>query len=207
MVLGGQRKKDDGSIDQVVVARGEGWHTDTPYLAVPAKATQLYAIEIPSYGGDTLFANMYAAYEALPEPLKRRIAGRKASFKYSGKSGVSVALLDGPPPPPVTHDIVQVHPETGRKSLYVNPIHTLGIVGMEEKESDELLEELYTYLVQPGCDYRHKWTVGDVVVWDNRCTIHSAAGGYPLNENRIHWRVTIMADAETEARVARRIAS
>jgi len=157
-------------------------------------ATQLYAREIPSYGGDTQFANMYEAYDALPERLKRRIEGVKAFYRYSGREGKFLHLLDEEDRnrEPTVHPLVRVHPETGRRALYVIPIHCMGVVGMPTAEGDALLEELYSYMVQPGCEYRHKWRVGDVVIWDNRCTIHQAAGGHPLDENRIHWRVTVM---------------
>jgi len=200
----GEKVKADGSVDKTVLKRGEGWHTDTAFLPEPAKATQLYALEIPSFGGDTLFANMYAAYEALPEPLKARIADLRAVFCNSGKNKAKNDLMDQEERdrPSVTHPIVKVHPETGRRSLYVNPVHTLCMADMGEAEGEALLQDLYARMVQPGSEYRHQWRVGDVVIWDNRCCNHSATGGYPLNERRIHWRTTIMADPAIEARAA-----
>jgi taurine dioxygenase len=94
--------------------------------------------------------------------------------------------------PPAVHDMVRGHGETGRKSLYVNPIHPIGIIGMADAEADRLLAELYWYMLQPNAEYRHKWHKGDIVLWDIRCTVHSAAGGYSADEWRIHWRPSIM---------------
>lgn len=193
-VMGVAPARPDGSIDQTIRSRGSGWHTDTPYWQEPAKATQLYGIEIPTEGGDTLFANMYAAYDALPEELKARIEPLSARYTYGGRTRQGIDLLDpvDQARAPVTHRLARVHPETGRKALYVNPIHVLDIVGLPKQESDALLEELFTYMLQPGCEYRHKWQKGDVVIWDNRCSLHAAAGGYPVDQKRIHWRTTIM---------------
>jgi taurine dioxygenase len=128
--------------------------------------------------------------------LQQRVDGLKAAFRCGGKEQATLALLDEEERsrPPVVHSIVRVHPETGRKALYVNPVHILGIVGMSPSESDAFLAELFGLMVVPGCDYRHKWQPGDLVIWDNRCAIHSAAGGYPADEPRIHWRTTIMED-------------
>jgi taurine dioxygenase len=195
-VMGRTAVVPGGSAGSAVLKRGEGWHTDTAFLPQPCKATQLYAVQLPSYGGDTLFANMYSAYEALPPALQQRVDGLKATFRCGGKEQATLALLDEEERnrPPVIHSIVRVHPETGRKALYVNPVHILGIVGMSPTESDAFLAELFGMMVVPNCDYRHKWQRGDLVIWDNRCTIHSAAGGYPADEPRIHWRTTIMED-------------
>jgi taurine dioxygenase len=180
--------------DKLVLDRGQGWHTDGPWDVEICKATQLYALEIPSYGGDTLFASMHAAYDALPEQLKTRIAPLKVEFGYGGRERKGIERLDpeDQKAPPAVYDMVRVHPETGRKSLYVNPTHIIRIVGMPEVEGDRLLAELYWYMLQPNAEYRHKWQAGDIVIWDNRCTVHSAAGGHPSSERRIHWRTTVM---------------
>ena len=190
----GQKERVDGTVDQTVLKRGEGWHTDTAFLEQPCKATQLYALEIPSYGGDTLFASMYAAYDALTPEMKDKIGTLHAVFCNSGKNKASNDLMDQEERdrPNVTHKMVQVHPETRRTTLYVNPVHTLAVADMAPQESDALLEELYRNIVQPGHEYRHLWRAGDVVIWDNRCCVHSATGGYPITERRIHWRTTIM---------------
>jgi taurine dioxygenase len=202
-VMGGNVAYRDGGGKDVGVKRGEGWHTDTAFMPQPAKATQLYALAIPSYGGDTLFASMYAAYDALPTPMKARLETLEAVFCCDGKNKDKNLLMDDEERqrPPVRHPVVRVHPETGRKALYVNPTHTLAMADMAPDEGDALLEDLYARMMQPGFEYRHKWRVGDVVIWDNRCCIHSATGGYPLSERRVHWRTTIMDDgAKTPAR-------
>jgi alpha-ketoglutarate-dependent taurine dioxygenase len=180
--------------DKLVLDRGQGWHTDGPWDVEVCKATQLYALEVPSYGGDTLFASMHAAYDALPERLKMRIAPLKIEFGYGGRTRKGIERLDpeDQKAPPAVWDMVRVMPETGRKSLYVNPTHVIRILGMADTESDKLLAELYWYMLQPNAEYRHKWRAGDIVIWDNRCTVHSAAGGYPSNERRLHWRTTVM---------------
>ncbi len=193
ITLMGVTSGNSGS-DKLVLDRGQGWHTDSPWDVEICKATQLYGLEIPSYGGDTLFASMHAAYDALSEQLKTKIATLKVAFGYGGRARTGIERLDPEDQkmPPAIHDMVRVHPETGRKSLYVNPTHVLSIVGMPEEEGDRLLAELYWYMLQPNAEYRHKWQAGDIVIWDNRCTVHSAAGGQPADQRRVHWRTTIM---------------
>ncbi len=193
-VMGIGTRKPDGKVDKAIYDRGGGWHTDSPWDTEICKGTQLYGIEIPSYGGDTLFASMHAAYDALPERLKERIAPLKVAFRYGGRERKWLDLLEPADQarPPAVHDMVRVHGETGRKSLYVNPTHAIGIIGMADAEADRLLTELYWYMLQPNAEYRHKWQKGDIVLWDNRCTVHSAAGGYSSDERRVHWRTTIM---------------
>jgi len=193
-LLGVTNMAKDTKGEKLIRDRGQGWHTDGPWDTEICKGTQLYGIEIPSYGGDTLFASMHAAYDALPERLKERIAPLQVEFRWGGRERVGFDLLDpeAQARPPAVHTVVRVHSETGRKSLYVNPIHVTRILGMSETEGDRLLAELYWYMLQPNAEYRHKWKVGDLVIWDNRCTVHSAAGGYPADERRIHWRTVIM---------------
>jgi taurine dioxygenase len=194
ITLMGVTTRTDAKTDRVILNRGQGWHTDSPWDTDICKATQLYGLEIPSYGGDTLFANMYAAYDAMPERLKQQAAGLKLEFAYGGRERKSVDLLDPEDQkrPPAVHDLVRVHPETGKASLYFNPYHVLRVHGWSDEESDKLFAELSWYMLQPNAEYRHKWRVGDIVIWDNRCTVHSAAGGNPADERRVHWRTTIM---------------
>ena len=203
-VMDNKAASTQGVSPQVVYTRGLGWHTDLTFEKVTAKATQLYAIAIPSRGGDTLFANMYDAYAALPAALKARIADLNGAYLYGGKVGRSIELLDPADRarPPVLHPLVRVHPETGRKALYIDPLKIVGVDGLGESDADALVEELKTYMVQPGSDYRHKWQVGDLVLWDNRCSIHSATGDYPPAERRALWRTTIMDPALAGNRVA-----
>jgi len=147
---------------------------------------------VPSRGGDTLFANAYAAYDALPERLKRRLEGVTGAFSYGGRRGGSPLLdKDDQDWKPAFHPIIRTHPETGRKSLYFDPGKIVDIVGCDRAESDALIAELKGYMIQPDAEYRHSWREGDIVIWDNRCSYHRAAGDYPPEEDRIHWRVSI----------------
>jgi putative 2-oxoglutarate oxygenase len=192
-VLGVNKFGPDGALDMAIYRRGaEGWHTDGAYDEEPFKATQLYALAVPSRGGDTFFASMYAAYDALPPRLQERLNGRKGAFTYGGRRKAT-ALLDDEDRDwtPVFHPIVRVHPETGRKALYFDPGKILRIEGLEAAESDALIEELTDLMIVPEGCYRHRWRKGDVVIWDNRCSYHRAAGDYPPEEDRIHWRVSI----------------
>jgi taurine dioxygenase len=203
-MMGVGTRKADGAVDQAIYNRGGGWHTDSPWDTEICKATQLYAIAIPSHGGDTLFANMYEAYEALPENLKKRVAGLRAEHVYGGRARKGNDLLEPEDRnlPPAVHPVVRHHEETGRKSLYANPTHIVRIQGLSDGESDQLIAELTGLMVETPAQYRHKWAVGDIVIWDNRCALHAAAGGYPIDEPRIHWRVTIMQDAAEGRRAA-----
>ena len=196
-LLGANKFRADGTLDMSIYRRGaEGWHTDGAYDQEPFKATQLYAIAIPSRGGNTLFASMYAAYDALPQRLKERLEGRLGAFTYGGRKK-KTALLNPEDRDwkPVFHPIVRTHPETGRKALYFDPGKILRIEGMDEAESDATIDELTGYMIQPGAEYHHKWRVGDIVIYDNRCSYHRAAGDYPPEEERIHWRVSIKEPA------------
>ena len=192
-MLGANKWDADGKLNMAIYRRGaEGWHTDGAYDAVPFKATQLYAVAIPSEGGDTLFASMYAAYDALPPELKERLEGRFGAFTYGGRRNPSLLLEEADRDwRPVLHPIVRTHPETGRKALYFDPGKIVRIEGLEPAESNALIEEITERMIQPDAEYRHKWRVGDIVIWDNRCSYHLAAGDYPPEEERIHWRVSI----------------
>ncbi len=203
-VMGLGTRKADGQVDKAIYDRGGGWHTDSPWDTEICKGTQLYGIAIPSVGGDTLFASMYEAYDTLPDRLKARIDGLKAEHVYGGRSRRGNELLEPEDRilPPAVHPIVRTHEETGRTSLYANPTHIVRVQGLPEAESEALIAELADHMVATKAQYRHKWQVGDIVLWDNRCALHSATGGYPIEEQRIHWRVTIMQDANLQQRAA-----
>ena len=205
-LLGVDKFRPDGALDMAVYRRGaEGWHTDGAYDQEPFKATQLYALAVPSTGGDTLFASMYAAYDALPPRLAQRLDGRNGAFTYGGRRKAT-ALLNAEDRDwtPVFHPIIRTHPETGRKALYFDPGKILRIEGLDESESDALIEELTARMIQPDAQYRHRWRKGDIVIWDNRCSYHKAAGDYPPEEDRIHWRVSIK-DAGSKAAIVREV--
>ncbi len=170
------------------------FHSDQCYQERPAMASMLYAIEVPSKGGNTLFANAYAAYETLPAEIKRRIEGRRALNAYdydtaATKRGTKVA--DGVPT--YVHPVVRTHPATGRKALYVNRLMTVRIEEMPEEESDELLGFLFDHQEQRQFVYEHVWRVGDILMWDNRCALH-ARTDFSADERRLMRRVTILGE-------------
>ena len=192
-VLGINKFRPDGTLNPDIYRRGaEAFHTDGAYDEVPFKATQLYALAIPSTGGDTHFSSGYAAYEDLPQRLKQKLEGKFGTFKYGGRTERNRLLNEEDrKAKPVRHALIQTHPETGRTLLYYDQGKILGIEGVDDAESDALISEMNAYMTQPPCQYRHKWRKGDVVIWDNRCSYHKAAGDYPPEEDRIHWRVSI----------------
>ena len=178
-LLGANKFDAEGKLNTTIYKRGSlGFHTDGAYNTEPFKATQLYALAIPSRGGDTLFASAYAAFEALPVRLKERLAGRYGVYVYGGRRAPSPLLSaeDHKAKKPAFHPLFRTHPETGRKSLYFDPVKILRIEGLEPAESDATIDELTSLMVQPGADYRHKWAKGDIVIWDNRCSFHKATG-------------------------------
>jgi len=179
---------------------GAGYHTDHSNDTVPPKATVLLAKQLPNEGGDTQFVNMHRAYEDLPQKTKDRIDGVKARHVYQSK--YSVRKLTGLSPEAkkatpefVMHPLVRTHPETKRKSLYINPIRIEAIEGMEENEMLELLDELIAHATQEKYQYRHKWRLGDMVIWDNRCLLHKANGDYDHSQTRYLFRVMLKGDA------------
>ncbi len=187
----------DGTTDKTAI-RSEDWHTDDSYRAVPAKATLLHSLEIPSKGGTTWFCNMHAVYEALPEATRRKIDGRRAIHGYdtararnrpSARTAQEIAET-----PDVEHPLVRTHPDTGRKALYLNFNRLDRIVGMERAESDAVLDELAAEARKPEHHFGHAWTVGDCVIWDNRATMHRVDVDYPMGEKRIMQRVLIEGD-------------
>lgn len=170
------------------------FHTDQCYIEKPAAASMLYAIEVPSVGGNTLFANAYLAYETLPTEIKRRIDGRKAvnAYDYENASTIrGTQLREGVPQ--FSHPVVRTHPATGRKALYVNRLMTIAIDGLPQAESDELLNLLFDHQEQRRFVYEHVWRVGDILMWDNRCTLH-ARTDFSSAERRLMRRITILGE-------------
>jgi taurine dioxygenase len=178
---------------------GQGWHTDHSNDGRPPKATLLHAVALPDRGGDTQFANMAAAYAALPLALKDRIAGLMAIHVYqsshSGRKLMSLSDADKERVPnAVLHPIVRTHPENGRKSIYVNPLRIEGIVGLDHLEALPLLDELLQHATREAFQYRHRWRAGDLVMWDNRCLLHKANGDYDMDQTRYLYRVMLQGD-------------
>jgi taurine dioxygenase len=172
------------------------FHSDQCYLEKPATGTFLYAIEVPSAGGDTLFLNMYKAYETLPPELKAKIDGKKALNAYlydSTTRAVNGSKIDFSDHPHYVQPIVRTHPDTQRKALYVNRLMTFTVEGMEEEEGGALLNRLFGHIEQDRFIYAHHWRPGDLVLWDNRCTLH-ARTDFSDQERRLLRRYVVMGD-------------
>lgn len=195
----------DGSFDDAGAHRGameatrDGWHSDLSYDPVPAKATLLHAVEIPSRGGNTCFANVTRLYEDLPADLKARIDGREAEFWYGGhsrnkKTMLAASALDaeGQKSAHAVHPVVNVHPVTGRPAIYVNPLITTRILGLPEDESEAILDTLFDRMDRPEYRWEHVWAVGDTLMWDNRGGLmHTGRLDYPRDEARRFIRTTV----------------
>lgn len=172
------------------------FHIDQCYTQCPAKGTTLYAIEIPQVGGDTMFANLYAAWETLPQHLKGVVEGRTALHAFErGAYGVltrdeNVSSADTPR---ASHPVVCTHPDTGRKLLYVNRLMTERIEGLPDDESEDVLGQMFEHIERPELRYVHKWRPGDLLLWDNRCTSHARTDFDP-NERRHLRRFTIRGE-------------
>jgi taurine dioxygenase len=185
-------------LEHETVNFGGVWHADTTYLQEPPMATLLVARDVPEAGGDTLFANQYLAYETLSEKLRTLLAGlrgvsssakadasrtREDRIRSDGSSDARKLLV-------ANHPAVRTHPETGRKSLYVNRAHTVSFAGMTEEESAPLLEFLFRHQIRPEFTCRFHWTPGALAIWDNRCAQHYAVNDY-AGHRRIMQRITL----------------
>ncbi len=188
--------------DETTPLFADVFHSDWSFLPSPPAGTLLYGVDIPPEGGDTLFADQYSAYDALPPSLKDRIEGRwgihSARRGYSRQGqygdrdvGRSMAIVASDRAMATQrHPLIRIHPETGRRALFVSLAYTIGIEGMEEDEANALILELYAHLATPANTYRHRWAPGMVALWDNRCVLHSATGGYEGHRRELH-RLTV----------------
>lgn len=192
---------------------GTIWHSDLSYMAEPSRCSLLYAIDVPTDGGDTEWASMYSAYDALPQRLKDRIAGLRAVHQFD--------LAENPrfaPPvdvmaqdlrgsiwekksaavkartPDAIHPLVRTHPDTGRRALFVSRRFTTRIVDMPLDEGESLLLELFDYAERPEHVYHHRWSKNQLLLWDNRCTVHLACGGVPDSQLRTMQRTTVRGE-------------
>ena len=181
---------------QLVGALPDGelsFHFDRVHQKKPTRATALHAIEIPDRGGETCFANMYLAYETLPDDIKVKIEGHQALNTYEyGATHSEVKKLDENAPTAI-HPVVRTIPETGRKSLFVSRLMTDKIIGLPEDESRELLNRISDHCEQPKFSYQHQWQVGDILMWDNRCSTH-ARRDFDASQRRLMKRIAL-ADA------------
>jgi taurine dioxygenase len=173
-------------------ASTEAWHYDSPYTPVPPKISILSAVTVPQGGGDTMWCNQYVAYERLSPAMKKMIEGLRVEFvglRLGRMMGVAADKL-----PRAVHPLVRTHPETSRKALYVGHRETAqNIEGMTPEESRPLLDYLYQHSTNPDNFYRHMWQAGDVVMWDNRCTMHYAVHDYGEQE-RVLNRITMAGE-------------
>ncbi|MDC8759555.1 TauD/TfdA dioxygenase family protein [Janthinobacterium fluminis] len=181
---------------------GQFWHSDLSYKEVPSLGSMLHAQELPQDGGDTLFANMHLAWESLPVALRHAVRNARAEHNYLAQYAELQRRNPFRPPltqaqidevRPVVHPVVRVHPETGRRALFVSEHFTTRIVGLPDDESRDLLAELFAHSVKPEHIYRHRWLPGDLVFWDNRSLLHLAAG-CPATQRRRLYRTTIEGD-------------
>ncbi|MBC8337229.1 MAG: TauD/TfdA family dioxygenase [Rhodospirillales bacterium] len=171
---------------------GTFWHSDVSYKPNPAKATFLYAREVPDEGGDTLFCDLTAAYDAMPGDMQDRLHGLIAMHDYNHVPRDIFSKLDVTPPPPCPQPVVRTHPETGRKAIYINPGYTTHIEGLEADESADLIKDIFRHCLQDRFRMRYNWRAGDVVAWDNAATMHSATTkNLDPAKHRTIWRLTV----------------
>ena len=173
------------------------WHSDSSFREVPSMGSILHGIEVPAEGGDTLFCNLYAVYEALPETTRRSIRHLRVVHSHDtvlthGKGLAPDGKYDDLQA--VTHPLVRRHPVTGRASLFISPHTMAGIEGMDEAQGRALLGELIAFATQDRFVYRHKWRKDDVIMWDNRCTMHAVMPYENTRVRRIMHRTTIVGD-------------
>jgi taurine dioxygenase len=190
------------SNDEIVngkrIIPGETFHTDHSNHPRPPKATMLYAVQLPSYGGDTQYVSMHGAYDDLSPALQERINDLRAVHVYQSKySPRSLGKIDAASlrdiPPPGVHPLVQRHPENHRPALYLNPVRIEAIEGMADRDALALIDKLMAHATQPRYEYRHKWHAGDMVIWDNRSVMHQANADYDMSERRYLYRLMLKA--------------
>ena len=189
-----------------VVDAGDFLHSDSSHMPEPVKATTLYSVKNPRTGGDTEYCNMYLVHDALPDDLRKTIAGRTAVHHVSKARNPRVSISKDRPDakdfyaeaerkyPDVHQPVIRTHPETGRQAVYVSPRFTLAIDGMDPETSENVLTAIFEIMKRPRFRYRHLWHDNDLVMWDNRCLTHRATGGYVLPDIRRMHRTTIVGD-------------
>ena len=170
------------------------FHHDMLHAEIPHKGTMLYALEIPSHGGHTLFASGYAAYDSLPDDIREPLEGRKAFHHYNYGSTQKGDGRGTPAFSKSVHPVFRTHDETGKKAIYVNRLMTEGIVDMPEADARALLAAVYDHAEKPEFVYEHVWRVGDLLLWDNRCSMH-ARTDFPEDETRLMLRTTVQGNA------------
>jgi len=197
-ILESTYKRPEDKPDDMRLVRLSGWHTDDSYFATPAKATMLQSIQIPDSGGETKFCNMRKAFLDLPAETQDRLDGLRAVHGYDTKRAPARAIKltkeEEDETPEVDHPLVRTHEDTGEKTIYFNSNRTDRVVGMAREESDALLDMVYSHVTQPKYQYHHKWRVGDILLWDNRCLMHAVNMDFPVGQTRLHQRILLEGD-------------
>ena len=187
---------DHPTVRQLSLA--QSWHTDSSYRNIPCNFALLHGVEVSRSGGETEFTNMYLVYEALPDNLKRQVEGRKARHNFEHMHTLQPLKPMTPEEraavPPVWQPMVRIHPVTRRKSLYISPIYNDEVEGMSPEAGKKFIAELAEFAGQPQFVYRHRWEPDDVLMWDNRCTMHQVTAFDP-RERRVMHRTTVVGDA------------
>jgi alpha-ketoglutarate-dependent taurine dioxygenase len=188
------------TIQQISLA--QLWHTDSSYRPMPCVGSLLHGVEVSRTGGETQFINLYAVYEGLPDSLRAQVEGRRARHDFGNlhrlRALKPLTEAERAAMPPVWQPMVRKHPVTGRRSLYISPIYNDAVDGLGEAEARRLIEDLTAFAAQPRFIYRHRWETDDVLMWDNRCTMHAVTPHDP-GERRVMHRTTIAGDALVEA--------
>ena len=183
----------DPTVRQLSLA--QYWHTDSSYLPIPCVGALLHGVEVSRSGGETQFTNMYSVYDAMPAALKQRIAGRKARHNFENMHTLKplkpMTDAERAAVPPVWHPLVRKHPVSGRTSLYISPIYNDEVEGLSPDDSRALIKELADFAGRPEFVYSHRWETDDVVMWDNRCTMHQVTAFDPA-ERRVMHRTTLL---------------
>jgi len=194
-ILESTYKRAEDKPDDMRLVRLSGWHTDDSYFATPAKATMLQSIRIPDSGGETKFCNMRKAYLDLPDETRVRLDGLRAVHSYDTKRAPARAIKltkeEEDETPDVDHPLIRTHEDTGEKTIYFNSNRTDQVVGMARADSDALLDMVYSHVTQPKYQYHHKWRVGDILLWDNRCLMHAVNMDFPVGQTRLHQRILL----------------
>jgi len=193
--ISNQEKTEDGRVN----VRGVSWHTDHSFQPEPPKATALYAVALPGAGGDTEWAHMGAAYDALPDALRTDVDGLEAVHAYTESRlppnlAERIAAGEDDAADGVVHPLIRTHPETGRRSIYLNPLRVRRFRGMTPERCADLIDALVRHATQPDFVYRHRWRLGDMVIWDNRSCIHKGNPDYDFQELRLLYRVILAGE-------------
>lgn len=192
-ILSSEDKDIHGTGERVI--RGQTWHTDHSFTARPPKATILYSIVTPKSGGETSFCNTRAAYAALPEDMKQRIDGYHAIHSYessrSPRRMLGQTAEEKAETPDVVHPLARRHPPTGTTALFLSTTRLEKIVELDRAESDALVDKLVAHATRPQFRYDHEWRVGDMVIWDNRCSLHHANANYASDQKRLLHRIIL----------------